>query len=188
MQEKMFEEIETNLGSKTVELTDQEQTPYACAFIEEVKRTIMLGPLAEPRLCTRDTEFEGYHFPAGTQIIFNPYLAHLDNFRIPQMQPNSILNDTWMNPDISNRITKNLFFFGKGKRPCPGKTLASLELYLTFTSMIRKFKFSPVLWRYSDFGLCFQLRDNSCCKSSSNWKKIKFLMPKNLLSCRSIIT
>ena len=87
-------------------------------------------------------EIGGYFIPTGCIIFSNLASVQLDpkNFKNPEIfnPERFICQDTGAykpNPYLNP--------FGIGKRECPGKSLAKMEFYLFFATLLHQFTFSP---------------------------------------------
>ncbi|XP_072331749.1 cytochrome P450 2K1-like isoform X2 [Scyliorhinus torazame] len=138
IQVKVQEEIDRVIGSeRSPRMEDRKHMPYTDAVIHEVQRFANIAPLGIPRTTTVDTNFQGYFIPKGTYII--PLLA-------------SVLYDKsqWEKPDEFNPahfldangkfVRRDAFIpFSTGRRICPGETLAKVELFLFFVTLLQRF-------------------------------------------------
>ncbi|NWI70083.1 CP2K1 protein, partial [Todus mexicanus] len=110
---------------------------YTDAVVHEIQRFANIVPMSLPHETTEDVTLKGYFIPKGTYII--PLLA-------------SVLQDKsqWEKPDIfypehfldseGKFVKKDAFMpFSAGRRICAGETLAKMELFLFFTSLLQRF-------------------------------------------------
>ncbi|KAM6207063.1 LOW QUALITY PROTEIN: cytochrome P450 2K1-like [Sarcoramphus papa] len=141
IQRKVQEEIEQVIGSNPPRIEHRTQTPYTDAIIHEIQRFANIPPLDLPHETAADVTLKGYFIPKGTYLI--PLLT-------------SVLQDKsqWEKPDMfypehfldANRkfVKKDAFMpFSAGRRICAGETLAKMELFLFFTSLLQTFTFHP---------------------------------------------
>ncbi|NP_001289295.1 cytochrome P450 2K4-like precursor [Phalacrocorax carbo] len=141
IQKKVQEEIEQVIGSTPPRIEHRTQMPYTDAVVHEIQRFANILPLNLPHETTADVTLKGYFIPKGTYII--PLLA-------------SVLRDKsqWEKPDIfypehfldseGKFVKKEAFIpFSAGRRICAGETLARMELFLFFTSLLQRFTFRP---------------------------------------------
>ncbi|XP_054239328.1 cytochrome P450 2K6-like isoform X1 [Indicator indicator] len=141
IQKQVQEEIEEVIGSNPPRIEHRTQMPYTDAVIHETQRFANILPLNLPHETTADVTLKGYFIPKGTYIV--PLLA-------------SVLRDEtqWEKPDVfypehfldSNGkfVKKDAFMpFSAGRRICAGETLAKMELFLFFTSLLQRFTFHP---------------------------------------------
>ncbi|NXE74874.1 CP2K6 protein, partial [Cochlearius cochlearius] len=141
IQKKVQEEIEQVIGSNPPRIEHRTQMPYTDAVVHEIQRFANILPLNLPHETTADVTLKGYFIPKGTYIV--PLLA-------------SVLRDKsqWEKPDIfypehfldseGKFVKKDAFMpFSAGRRICAGETLAKMELFLFFTSLLQRFTFRP---------------------------------------------
>ncbi|KAM9297602.1 cytochrome P450 2K4-like [Morus bassanus] len=141
IQKRVQEEIEQVIGSNPPRIEHRTQMPYTDAVVHEIQRFANILPLNLPHETTADVTLKGYFIPKGTYIV--PLLA-------------SVLRDKsqWEKPDIfypehfldseGKFVKKDAFIpFSAGRRTCAGETLAKMELFLFFTSLLQRFTFRP---------------------------------------------
>ncbi|KAB1261163.1 Cytochrome P450 2K6 [Camelus dromedarius] len=100
--------------------------PYTDAVIHEVQRFANILPTGLPRATTTNVLFRNYYIPKTqweTPDTFNP--GHF--------------------LDSAGKFMKKKAFmpFSAGRRVCAGASLAKMELFLFFTSLLQKFTFQP---------------------------------------------
>ncbi|XP_034151473.1 cytochrome P450 2K1 isoform X3 [Esox lucius] len=141
IQDKVQEEITRVIGSRQPLVEDRKNLPYTNAVIHETQRFANIVPMSIPHTTSRDITFQGYFIKKGTCVI--PLLT-------------SVLHDEgeWESPHTFNPahfldeqgrfIKKEAFMaFSAGRRVCLGESLARMELFLFFTSLLQRFHFSP---------------------------------------------
>ncbi|KAM4019963.1 cytochrome P450 2F2-like isoform 1-T2 [Anomaloglossus baeobatrachus] len=141
--EKVYNEIDNVIGQRPPSYEDRFNMPYTEAFIYEVQRVGDVVPLALPHELIVDTDIRNYTFKKGT--VFTPVLtgAHNDitQFDNPEnFDPKNFL-------DGSGKLMKreSLMPFSIGKRICPGKSLANMEIFIFITTLLQNFTIkSPV--------------------------------------------
>ncbi|XP_075057346.1 cytochrome P450 2K1-like [Mixophyes fleayi] len=139
VQEKVQDEISRVVGSAKLSHSQRGQMPFTNAVIHEIQRFSDILPLNLPHETTRDVAFKGYVIPKGTFIIplLSSVLRDKTQFEKPdEFYPNHFL-------DLKgNFVKKDAFMpFSAGHRVCPGETLARMELFIFFTSLLQKFTF-----------------------------------------------
>ncbi|XP_055353872.1 cytochrome P450 2C15-like [Paramacrobiotus metropolitanus] len=119
-------------------LEEKESMPYLQAVIQEVQRLANLVPFPI-RTTTEEAQLGNYHLPAGTMVSPNLYAVHKD----PKYFPNPEKFDPQRFLDEKGQIKKvdGFFPFSIGKRFCLGESLAKMELYIFFASLLKHFNF-----------------------------------------------
>ncbi|XP_043937189.1 cytochrome P450 2J6-like [Protopterus annectens] len=141
VQEKCYKEIESIAdGKEFVSYDDRLRMPYTQAVIHEILRFGNVVPLAVPHSTTKEVLFKGYTIPQGTRVMadLNSVLRDETQWKFPhEFNPANFLND-------SGEFVKQEAFlpFSTGPRVCLGENLARMEIFLFFTSLLKKFVFS----------------------------------------------
>ncbi|KAG9465929.1 hypothetical protein GDO78_017513 [Eleutherodactylus coqui] len=142
-QKEVQEEISRVIGSAQPMYSHRTQMPYTNAVIHEIQRVADIVPLNLGHLTTRDVTFRGYSIPKGTYIIplLTSVLRDETQFEKPEeFYPNHFLDSK------GNFVKKDAFMpFSAGRRACAGETLARMELFVFFTSLMQQFTFSSPL-------------------------------------------
>lgn len=127
--------------------------------------------------CCRDVTLNGYMIPAGSQVVPLLYATHMDSnlWDDPEaFRPARFISD--------GKICKPEWFkpFGVGRRVCLGETLARMELFLFFSSLMHTFDLKP------EGALLPSLRGNTGITISPDPFKV-CLLPRdlNLTECGS---
>ncbi|KAK6727778.1 hypothetical protein RB195_005451 [Necator americanus] len=141
IQERIHKEIDGNVGrERDVTMDDQRVLPYTCAFIQEVFRVGYILYTNLPHMTAGMVNCEGYKLRKGTTIIPQFQCVHMDESIYPRPEliiPERHLKDGQFVKD--DRITP----FGMGRRSCLGESLARMEVFMFFTSLMQKFRFEP---------------------------------------------
>ncbi|KAL6483882.1 hypothetical protein MHYP_G00087540 [Metynnis hypsauchen] len=141
VQERCHEEIVRVLGfDRSPCMNDRPQLPYTCATLHEIQRHASIVPLGVVHQTTQPAELRGYHLPKGSEIMVNltAILTDKDHWKYPDtFNPENFL-------DEKGQFCKNDAFlpFSLGPRVCLGESLAKTELFIFFTSLIQRLKFS----------------------------------------------
>uniref|UniRef100_W5KCU7 Cytochrome P450, family 2, subfamily N, polypeptide 13 n=1 Tax=Astyanax mexicanus TaxID=7994 RepID=W5KCU7_ASTMX len=143
IQDKVQEEIDRVIGqSRQPGMADKPNMPYTEAVIHEILRRGDIVPLSGPRVAAKDTTLGGYAIPKGTTImpILHSVLFDEDEWETP----NSFNPQHFLDKE-GKFVRRDAFLaFSAGKRVCLGEQLARMELFLFFTCLFQKFRFSEV--------------------------------------------
>ncbi|TSN30208.1 Cytochrome P450 2J6 [Bagarius yarrelli] len=142
IQEKVQEEIESVIGhTRFPAMADKANMPYTNAVLHEVQRKGDIVPLNMARVATKDTTLGGYYVPKGTIMIAN--LSSVLHDKNEWTKPDTFNPEHFLDSEGNFRRKDAFIPFSAGKRMCPGEYLARMELFLFFTCLLQKFKFSP---------------------------------------------
>ncbi|XP_074847488.1 cytochrome P450 2K6-like isoform X2 [Carettochelys insculpta] len=141
IQRKVHEEIERVIGSAPFRYEHRKQMPYTDAVIHEIQRFANILPMNLPHETTEDVRLNGYVIPKGTYVI--PLLASVLYDKTQWEKPGEFNPQHFLSAD--GKFVKNEAFmpFSAGRRICAGETLAKMELFLFFTSLLQRFTFHP---------------------------------------------
>ncbi|XP_077166725.1 cytochrome P450 2J2-like [Paroedura picta] len=139
IQEKCHEELDAVLGSNPcIKYEDRDRLPYTNAVIHEVQRFANVVPLGVPHAPIKDVQLLGYTIPKDTTVVTNLISVHRDEsqWKYPlEFNPSNFLNEK------GEFVKPEAFLpFSAGPRVCLGMNLARMELFLFFTSILRKFQ------------------------------------------------
>ncbi|XP_069830382.1 cytochrome P450 2K6-like [Dendropsophus ebraccatus] len=140
VQEKVQEEISRVIGLAQPMYSHRGQMPFTHAVISEIQRFSDIAPLSASRTTAKDVTFKGYFIPQGTYIM--PVLTSILKDKTQFEKPDEFYPQHFLDAK-GNFIKKDAFMpFCAGRRACAGETLARMELFMFFTSLLQKFTFS----------------------------------------------
>ncbi|MBN3301935.1 CP2K1 protein, partial [Amia calva] len=141
IQEKVHAEIQAVIGKeRPPRVEDRKDMPYTDAVLHEIQRFANVVPMNLLHQTKSDIDFKGYRIPKGTAVIplLTSVLFDKNHWETPhKFNPQHFL-------DAQGKFVKREAFmpFSAGRRVCLGETLARMELFLFFTLLLQRFKFS----------------------------------------------
>ncbi|BCR98117.1 cytochrome P450 [Aspergillus luchuensis] len=138
-QRKAQEEIDTVIGTDRLpQYKDREQLPYINALVKETLRWHPVVPMSVAHASTEDDVCEGYFIPKGSSILANIWGFTHD--------PTAYHDPMTFKPErfLGSKPERDPHFlvFGFGRRVCPGKTLADVNVYFTIAQALSVFEIS----------------------------------------------
>lgn len=112
-------------------------------YLEQViNETLRLYPPLHlgNRLAAVDLEFQGHHIPAGSRVMYSPYLTQRDPAYWPD--PTRFEPERFAPGPSQNRAAYTFVPFGGGNRICLGVTFAQVEAKVILARLLQKFDFS----------------------------------------------
>uniref|UniRef100_A0A3B3BUB6 Cytochrome P450 2K1-like n=1 Tax=Oryzias melastigma TaxID=30732 RepID=A0A3B3BUB6_ORYME len=113
IQDKVHEELAKVVGGRQVRVDDRKNLPYSDAVIHEVQRLASIVPMSIPHKTNRDVTFHGYFIKKVKSFLHFKY-------------------------NVKSLVTLTF-----RRRACLGESLAKMELFLFFTSLLQRFHFTP---------------------------------------------
>lgn len=113
------------------------KNPYMEAVLLETKRLNHVVPIVGPRRVLRNTNLNGYSIPKNTTILMSLYSVHHD--RLKWDDPDVFRPERFLDTNGKLNINEDMYFFGFGKRRCPGEALAQRFVSLVFANLIHDF-------------------------------------------------
>ncbi|XP_013401205.1 cytochrome P450 2C15 [Lingula anatina] len=139
LQKKVHDELDSVIGSRRVSMDDRASLPYTEATLLETQRFGCVIPMAG-HSNSEDVEIMGYTIPAGSNVTANFMGVFFDEeyWKNPnEFDPARFLDDSGKLGKIPDCLTP----FSLGRRVCLGESLAKMELFLFFSSLLQQFSF-----------------------------------------------
>ncbi|KAM6957231.1 cytochrome P450 2K1-like [Aplochiton taeniatus] len=141
VQDQVQEELNRVIGSRQVLVEDRKNLPFTDAVIHETQRLANITPMAIPHKTSQDITFKGFFIKKGTAVF--PLLTSVHRDESQWEKPYTFYPAHFLNED-GTFVKKEAFIpFSIGRRACLGEGLARMELFLFFTSLIQRFRFTP---------------------------------------------
>ncbi|MEM1203130.1 MAG: cytochrome P450 [Acidobacteriota bacterium] len=108
--------------------------PVLDRVVKESLRVLSPG-LIFPRVAARDTELGGFAIPAGTEVVYSPYMTHVD--------PDVYEHASRFDPDRWTTIKPSVYEylpFSAGRRMCLGAALGQMMLKVLVPMIVRRFR------------------------------------------------
>uniref|UniRef100_A0A8C9XD18 Cytochrome P450 2K1-like n=1 Tax=Sander lucioperca TaxID=283035 RepID=A0A8C9XD18_SANLU len=131
------------MKTKTFPLSDQDRKnlPFTDAVIHETQRLASILPIAVPHKTSQDITFQGHFIKKGTTVY--PLLTSVLHDESEWERPHSFYPAHFLDKD-GKFVKREAFMpFSAGHRICPGESLARMELFIFFTSLLQHFRFTP---------------------------------------------
>ncbi|XP_056144014.1 cytochrome P450 2K1-like isoform X1 [Lampris incognitus] len=141
IQDQVQEELSRVIGNRQVVVEDRKNLPFTDAVIHETQRLASVTPIAIPHITSQDVTFQGYFIKKGTTVY--PLLISVLNDESEWESPHTFNPAHFL--DENGKFVRNNGFmpFSAGRRVCVGESLARMELFLFFTSLLQRFRFTP---------------------------------------------
>ncbi|XP_073963403.1 cytochrome P450 4c3-like [Choristoneura fumiferana] len=138
VQEKMYEEVMSVLGSSTdLDKEDITKLVYTEAVIKEALRISPVTPIIA-RDVEKEVKLKNYTLPAGSGCVVSLWGIH----RLPIWGPDrfEFCPERWLDPASLPQSPGAYCAFSIGRRNCIGKTYALMALKTMLVHLIRKFR------------------------------------------------
>ncbi|MEQ2183378.1 Cytochrome P450 2K1, partial [Goodea atripinnis] len=141
IQDQVQEELSSVIGGRQVQVEDRQNLPFTDAVIHETQRVANIAPFAISHRTSQDVTFQGHFIEKGTPVI--PVLTSVLHDESEWEKPNIFYPGHFLSSD--GRFLKRDAFmpFSAGRRMCPGESLARMELFIFFTTLLQHFQFTP---------------------------------------------
>uniref|UniRef100_A0A8C9XPN4 Uncharacterized protein n=1 Tax=Sander lucioperca TaxID=283035 RepID=A0A8C9XPN4_SANLU len=135
------EEVSREIGSRQVQVEDRKNLHFTNAVIHETQRLANIAPMSLPHRTTQDVTFQGYVIKKGTAVA--PLLISVLYDESEWERPHSFYPAHFLDKD-GKFVKREAFMpFSAGHRACPGESLARMELFIFFTTLLQHFRFTP---------------------------------------------
>ena len=108
----LLDEVCGSNAERLPEFSDRPKLTYITAAVKESFRWRPIAEIGVPHMLTKDDEYEGYKFPAGTLFTWNSFNIALDPKEYDE--PERFWPERFMNKDVNN-VVKGHWGFGPGK-------------------------------------------------------------------------
>ncbi|KAF5896962.1 cytochrome P450 2K1-like, partial [Clarias magur] len=141
VQERVHKEIDSVIGARQPMLEDRKNLPYTNAVIHETQRLANVVPMSIPHTTSCDVKFQGFFIKKGTCVF--PLLTSVLYDESEWESPHTF-NPAHFLDEQGRFVKKDAFMvFSAGRRQCLGESLAKMELFLFFTTLLQHFRFTP---------------------------------------------
>ncbi|KAF3703176.1 Cytochrome P450 2K1 [Channa argus] len=141
IQDQVQKEISRVIGCRQVQFEDRKNLPFTDAVIHETQRLANIVPMAVPHRMSKDVTFRGYSIKEGT--IVYPLLTSVLYDESEWEKPYSFHPAHFLDTD-GKFLKRDAFMpFSAGRRICLGESLARMELFIFFTTLLQLFRFTP---------------------------------------------
>nr|XP_033505294.1 cytochrome P450 2K4-like isoform X2 [Epinephelus lanceolatus] len=141
IQDQVQEELSGVIGSRQVQVEDRKNLHFTNAVIHEIQRLANIAPMGLPHKATKDVTFQGYFIKKGTTVY--PLLASVLYDESEWENPHSFYPAHFLDKD-GKFVKREAFLpFSAGRRVCPGESLARMELFILFVTLLQHFRFTP---------------------------------------------
>ncbi|KAF0295173.1 Farnesoate epoxidase [Amphibalanus amphitrite] len=144
VQTRVQQEIDAVLGvgadRRLPSYTDRANMPYTEATLQEVSRRATVVPRAVGHSALQDAPLGGYTVAKGSLVLMHLDVVHMD----PAYwgDPDTFRPERFINADGTFRRDEHVIPFGIGRRFCLGESLARMEMFVLFTCLLQRFRFS----------------------------------------------
>ncbi|XP_060946123.1 cytochrome P450 2K1-like [Limanda limanda] len=140
IQDRVQMELARVIGSRQPRVEDRKDLPYIDAVIHETQRIANAVPLTV-RSASRDVTFQGHFIRKDTPVVI--LLSSALQEEAEWEKTYSFNPDHFLDEDGNFKKREAFLPFSAGSRNCLGESLARMEIFLFFTSLLQHFRFTP---------------------------------------------
>ncbi|MGH2495272.1 MAG: cytochrome P450 [Ktedonobacteraceae bacterium] len=136
VREKLLAELHSVLQGHAPTAQDLPNLPYLEWVINEAWR-VYPPAWTQGRMASEAFELDGYHFPAGTIVVFSQWVLH----HLPEIwgDPDVFRPERW-DPATEEKLPQFAYFpFGGGSRICIGMPFAQMETKLLLATILQRY-------------------------------------------------
>ncbi|GIY18584.1 cytochrome P450 18a1 [Caerostris darwini] len=168
VQKRIQAEIDEVIGHERFPTwQDHLSMPYTDAAIAELMRWRTIVPLNIMKYTLQDTELNGYFIPKHTHVLGVTWaIDHSE--KLWGRDVNEYKPERFLSGDDKKFVRPEYAIpFSIGKRSCPGKTFAEIEIFLYLVAILQKFEIYVPQGQEIDFegqlGISFQPKKQDLC-------------------------
>ncbi|XP_020593329.1 cytochrome P450 81D1-like, partial [Phalaenopsis equestris] len=132
-------ELDCHIGTRRlITETDLPNLPYLRSVIKEALRLHPVAALIPAHESNEDCTIEGFHVPKGVMLLVNLWAINRD----PSLwdEAEEFRPERWEGGEGMKGKQGKVFFFGMGRRGCPGEGLAMRVMGLALGALIQSFE------------------------------------------------
>lgn len=144
LEQRLHAEVDTVLSGVTPDFADVPTLELTGHIVTETLRVYPPGWLFT-RVATTDTQLGGHPVPAGTTVVYSPYLIQHSNL---YSDPERFDPDRWDSRHTIPPPRGAFLAFSAGARKCLGDTFAMTEATLALAAIASRWRLRPVLGQH----------------------------------------
>ncbi|MGH3765686.1 MAG: cytochrome P450 [Pseudonocardiaceae bacterium] len=138
---RVHAEVDTALGGRVAGYADTDRLDFTVRVLKEALRLYPPGWIFT-RVLTTEATLAGRTLPAGTVLLYSPYLIHRRADLYPG--PDRFDPDRWL-PAHTSALPRGAFIpFGGGARKCIGDIFGMLEATITLATITSRWRLDPI--------------------------------------------
>jgi cytochrome P450 len=141
LEKRLHAEVDAVLSGAAPTFADVPALELTYRIVTEILRLYPPGWLFT-RVATTDTQLGGHPIPAGTTVIYSPYLIQRSNSLYTDAE--LFDPDRWGSPHVTGLSRGAFVAFSAGPRKCLGDTFAMTEATLALAYIASRWRLRPV--------------------------------------------